>query len=227
MINKIGKVFKSSKNLATPKSIKNNISNGKLKATLDSPTGMRKIASNLNKIDDAVIRANTTTTQKIGSQLQNSGAKLAYRGETIIEKNDLKTLYHVVGAAHNKSGNYIKNQGQRIAKHDKLVDFNLKGAIAKDLKLHANQAMNFAGSMFEATDKNLLGVKLSTKGKVVAGGLAMASGTKQATGAFNENTMGTQRDSRITPHAPRIPAYANNGGATGDLVFALNANRNG
>lgn len=220
MINKIGKVFKSSKNLATPKALKGNVKNGKLKATLDSPTGMRKIASNLNKADDTIIRANTTAPQQIANKMYMAGASAQYA-------SNVSDRSKFVARQRNKVVGMVNQQGVQIAQHDKLVDFNLKGAVAKDLKLHANQAMNFAGSMFETTDKNLLGVKLSTKGKVVAGGLAMASGTKQAVGKFNDSTMGMQRDSQITPHAPRIPAYANNGGATGDLVFALNANRNG
>ncbi len=45
--------------------------------------------------------------------------------------------------------------------------------------------------------------------------------------ASNQIRMGNQRDNYITRATPRIPAYKDNAGASGDLVFALNSNRQG
>lgn len=80
-------------------------------------------------------------------------------------------------------------------------------------------------------------------GKLIKGGIHSATGAvfngqtvlwgssviAGAAGAFNEMNrahMG-QMDGQITRPTPRVPYYENNGGATGDLVFALNANRRG
>jgi hypothetical protein len=63
-------------------------------------------------------------------------------------------------------------------------------------------------------------------GKTVLWGASAIAG---AAGAFNEMNkahMG-QMDGQITRPTPRVPAYDLNAGASGDLVFALNANRRG
>ena len=44
------------------------------------------------------------------------------------------------------------------------------------------------------------------------------------------NTLQTEKMGQmtgVTTMTPKVPAYADNAGATGDLVFALNANRRG
>lgn len=56
-----------------------------------------------------------------------------------------------------------------------------------------------------------------------AGIATAAAGTFQA---FNKIHMG-QMDGQVTRVTPRTPAYFDNAGASGDLVFALNANRRG
>lgn len=226
MINKIGKVFKSS--TKAPKMLRGNINRGTgmLKAGLDSPSKMQKLARNLNNIDDAIDTANKAMPGKISNAIGNVSSSYSNAGKNLeVATRDGKFFNKI--AKKMQDNNKLNKLSNNIKNHDKAVGFDLKRAVKNDLKLHANQAINFAGSMFEKTDKNLLGVKLNTKGKIVAGGVALASGSKQAATKFNETTMGTQRDSQITPHAPRVPAYQNNGGATGDLVFALNANRRG
>ena len=226
MINKVGKIF--NKGLTAPKVLKGNIKKGtRLASDLGTPNKIKNIASGLNtiesnvkksigKIDD---RVNKTAYKNASNRISEIGSFVQTSGEFLEEE----AYYKFAGNVISKAGNKLKH----VPIHDKAVGFDIKKAVKNDLKLHANQAINFAGSMLETTDKNLLGVKLSGRGKLVAGGLAVASGTSQASKQFNERTMGTQRDSGITPHAPRIPSYANNGGATGDLVFALNANRRG
>lgn len=72
-----------------------------------------------------------------------------------------------------------------------------------------------------------MGLKATGLGVAVAGAYEIASGTPQAVQQWNKNRQGTNMDTAPTTSAPRVPAYAQNGGATGDLVFALNNLRNG
>lgn len=76
---------------------------------------------------------------------------------------------------------------------------------------------------------NLLpfGMKATGLGVAAAAAFNVASGTPQAVKDWNQNRMGTNMDSQPVTSAPRIPAYAQDGGATGDLVFALNNLRHG
>lgn len=73
---------------------------------------------------------------------------------------------------------------------------------------------------------NVLGHKLTGFGAGLVFGSAVVSGATEAFNDFNRNRMG-QSDGQITRATPRTPSYANNAGATGDLVFAMNKNRRG
>lgn len=77
-----------------------------------------------------------------------------------------------------------------------------------------------------STRAGLFGHQLSGFGISMIAGAGLVSGTKEAFDSFNRNRMG-QMDRNIYRAAPQTPSYANNGGATGDLVFAMNANRKG
>lgn len=72
----------------------------------------------------------------------------------------------------------------------------------------------------------LMPYKLSKLGVGMVAGTGLISGTKEAFNDFNQHRMG-QMDPMIYRATPRTPSYANNGGATGDLVFAMNRNRRG
>lgn len=72
-----------------------------------------------------------------------------------------------------------------------------------------------------------MGLKATGLGVAVAGAYEVASGTPQAVQQWNKDRQGTNMDTSPVTSAPRVPAYAQNGGATGDLVFALNNLRNG
>lgn len=69
-------------------------------------------------------------------------------------------------------------------------------------------------------------LKLSGWGKMAVGMTAASSGMYGAVNAAEISRSGTMNEQIITA-TPRIPSYLNNGGADGDLVFALNANRRG
>lgn len=71
------------------------------------------------------------------------------------------------------------------------------------------------------------GLKATGLGTTLAIGSAALSGGPEAIKTLNRNRQGTNFDSQPVSVAPQTPAYANNGGATGDLVFALNNLRHG
>lgn len=80
---------------------------------------------------------------------------------------------------------------------------------------------------------NLDEVKLSKFGGVLLGGAALLGGIKEGFNYYEKSRMGAN-DGMLrtaTPTVPiqrsQTPSYANNGGASGDLVFALNNLRNG
>ena len=87
--------------------------------------------------------------------------------------------------------------------------------------------MNNLGQLIRKDSDSLVGFKATKKGALLAGGIMMASGVPQAGEQFVRNRQGTNYDQHTVTSAPRTPAYANNGGATGDLVFALNNLRHG
>ena len=62
-------------------------------------------------------------------------------------------------------------------------------------------------------------------GKVMMGGVALAEGMKKAFNTVQTAKMGQMVGTDTM--TPRVPSYSDNAGATGDLVFALNANRRG
>lgn len=70
------------------------------------------------------------------------------------------------------------------------------------------------------------GVGLGWAGHAIMDVSMVAEGAKKAFNAFNTAHMG-QMDGQIRRATPMIPAYADNAGASGDLVFALNRNRRG
>ena len=72
-----------------------------------------------------------------------------------------------------------------------------------------------------------MGIKATGFGAVVAAAVQTGRGTPDAVKKWNEGRQGTNMDSRPVTSAPQLPAYAQNGGATGDLVFALNNLRHG
>ena len=69
MLNKIGKVFKSS--TKTPRALKGNINRrtGMLKAGLNSQSNMQRLAHNLNNIDDAIGKVNTTAHKNLAKDM--------------------------------------------------------------------------------------------------------------------------------------------------------------
>lgn len=70
------------------------------------------------------------------------------------------------------------------------------------------------------------GVKMTGLGHTLLWGSTIATAGATVFNAMNQAKMG-QSDGQITRATPRPMSFQNNAGATGDLVFAMNANRRG
>mgnify|MGYP007108751500 CR=1 FL=1 len=66
---------------------------------------------------------------------------------------------------------------------------------------------------------------MANNGVTMLGATAAIEGTQKAWGTIKQAHMGQMTGT--TTLTPQMPSYSNNAGATGDLVFALNANRHG
>lgn len=120
---------------------------------------------------------------------------------------------HFPGRMGNKVADAIHSENKLL---------NVPSAILK-------KASNAKIGLLETGGDNLLpfGVKATGLGVAAAAGFQIASGTPQAVKEWNKDRMGTNVDPQPHGVAPQVPAYAQNGGATGDLVFALNNLRHG
>ena len=65
----------------------------------------------------------------------------------------------------------------------------------------------------------------AANGATILGATAAVEGTNKASNTVKPAHMGQMTG--VTTLTPQVPSYADNAGATGDLVFALNANRHG
>lgn len=76
-------------------------------------------------------------------------------------------------------------------------------------------------------EESLVGYKATKRGVLLAATGMTIMGTPDAAKQFIDDRKGINPDGQVSTSAPRVPAYAQNGGATGDLVFALNNLRHG
>lgn len=105
--------------------------------------------------------------------------------------------------------------------------FGLADALGDRAKTYIDGAAGMISPLIKASDDSLLGIKAKKRGVALFVGASLASGVPEAVKDANRNRQGYNYDSSPKSLAPSTPAYANNGGATGDLVFALNNLRHG
>lgn len=123
--------------------------------------------------------------------------------------------------AATRAGSSIWSIGKRMINWDETAD--------------AFDKVKFTGpiSGAKAGWNNSKGIKKITNGavgavingKTLLGGAAVIEGTKKAWSTLQTAKMGQMTG--VQTLTPKVPSYENNAGATGDLVFALNANRRG
>lgn len=103
---------------------------------------------------------------------------------------------------------------------------------------YAHAAGNFVGGLVKKVDGEVLKdasgkvikttsdrYRLSSSGKYVFGAGMALYGVNDSMGTLENSRMGVADDGPITTATPRFPI--DNGGATGDLVFAMSRNRRG
>lgn len=101
--------------------------------------------------------------------------------------------------------------------------------INRRIKTSLNTLTAVSKPLITTGGDNLLpfGMKATGLGVAAAATFQVGAGTPEAVKSWNQNRQGTNYDRQPVTSAPKVPAYAQNGGATGDLVFALNNLRHG
>ena len=128
---------------------------------------------------------------------------------------------------HQISNTKLGRAGNKLA--DKLEDNMVNKALLGLPGGIVRKASNLNTGLVTSGGDNLMpfGMKATGLGVVAAATFQVGAGTPEAVKSWNQNRQGTNYDRQPVTSAPKVPAYAQNGGATGDLVFALNNLRHG
>ena len=171
-------------------------------------------------------------------------------GEKVVGAATNKETYKRIGkAVESGAGKVVKNtltdpdSYKQIGKiPDLKINKNTVGApilvsnktlFADDMNRRIKTSLNtltaVSKPLITTGGDNLLpfGMKATGLGVVAAATFQVGAGTPEAVKSWNQNRQGTNYDRQPVTSAPKVPAYAQNGGATGDLVFALNNLRHG
>ena len=171
-------------------------------------------------------------------------------GEKVVGAATNKETYKRIGkAVESGAGKVVKNtltdpdSYKQIGKiPDLKINKNTVGApilvsnktlFADDMNRRIKTSLNtltaVSKPLITTGGDNLMpfGMKATGLGVVAAATFQVGAGTPEAVKSWNQNRQGTNYDRQPVTSAPKVPAYAQNGGATGDLVFALNNLRHG
>lgn len=171
-------------------------------------------------------------------------------GEKVVGAATNKETYKRIGkAVESGAGKVVKNtltdpdSYKQIGKiPDLKINKNTVGApilvsnktlFADDMNRRIKTSLNtltaISKPLVTSGGDNLMpfGMKATGLGVVAAATFQVGAGTPEAVKSWNQNRQGTNYDRQPVTSAPKVPAYAQNGGATGDLVFALNNLRHG
>lgn len=163
--------------------------------------GIEDIAS---KIGSTVLKAES----KIGEATINT-AKAGYKIATNTPFSDETKL--------GKFGNYVADPIGRHANNVKGFVTGLVKENPETIKWNEKKgALETKGG----------GYKLGKLGWAAVAGMMAYNGISDTAQTLETNNLGP-KPSEMGEFTPRTPSYANNGGADGSLVFALNANRRG
>ena len=171
-------------------------------------------------------------------------------GEKVVGAATNKETYKRIGkAVESGAGKVVKNtltdpdSYKQIGKiPDLKINKNTVGApilvsnktlFADDMNRRIKTSLNtltaVSKPLITTGGDNLLpfGMKATGLGVAAAATFQVGAGTPEAVKSWNQNRQGTNYDRQPVTSAPKVPAYAQNAGATGDLVFALNNLRHG
>lgn len=184
------------------------------------------------------------STQKAAENVVEGAAGVATKA--IIKGHSISSKI-ASGEMKQQTKNLIKNTSDKVwtspsEKGIRLRDHHIKNTLTVGDELNAqvkslgDKAADFfdkvtsEDSKFKILNKNkdsLVGYKATGKGKLIASAAVVVGGIPEGARAYVDSRRGTYMDNQSTTSAPRIPAYEQNGGATGDLVFSLNKLRHG
>lgn len=220
----LGRVYNTAKNVvmgvATSKTTEKVVSKVTRTAVDAVEPGAGIIDKSIRGTKKAVNKAtNPETYKKIGKAVEEGAGKIV---DSVITNSADPQNYKQIGKSHAIRSNkslFGDEMHRRIQGGLDTVAHIAKG----DSLLTGRKALITTGG------DNLMpmGLKATKLGVGLAATAQLAAGTPQAIKQANTNRQGTNFDSRPVTSAPRTPSYANNGGATGDLVFALNNLRHG
>lgn len=181
--------------------------------------------SNIGKVGGILAKK----TAELGVDVVNNLLKIDYKK---IGKNAYET-----GKKVGASGVFgLEQEAEFIGDSINLFKYQLLGdaPITKSILGADHPIPKWLGdhtALLKRSDESLLGVKATKKGVALAIPIALVAGTPAATKEFLNQRKGTN-DGQLYTNAPINTygkalgnSYANNAGATGDLVFALHNQR--
>lgn len=190
----------------------------------------KKISANIGKVTNKTMVGIDGDYKTLGKAVNNSVVGKAYResfGNNLMNDSTTIRLRGSLDSNRPKT-TYVGNSGS----------FGLVDAVTDRAKMYADGAAHvLMGDSYLTGKQPLLktgadnfmpfGLKATGLGTTLAVGGSLASGMPNAVKQWNDGRKGTNQDTAPVSIAPKTPAYSNNGGATGDLVFALNNLRHG
>ena len=216
---------------------------------LDSLTDTAMASGKLGaKIAAPIIKGGFKGAMKLGNKVLDGVESVAKNDIKEVASNVKSTIKNIGRATvdnvltNDASYKEIGKTGIKVSKKLNLLDevqthTRAAGNIAykigrgKDFKYKSfitGQEKQLSTRLLKPDDDSLIGLKATGLGKtLMIGGAAMA-GVPRAAKTAVENRQGMS-DGQSVGHAPNsyVPAYQQNAGATGDLVFALNNLRRG
>lgn len=162
---------------------------------------------------------NKETYKRIGKAVESGAGKVVKN--TLTDPDSYKQIGKIPDIKINKgiSGSPILVSNKTLFADD----------INRRIKTSLNTLTAVSKPLITTGGDNLMpfGMKATGLGVVAAATFQVGAGTPEAVKSWNQNRQGTNYDRQPVTSAPKVPAYAQNGGATGDLVFALNNLRHG
>ena len=162
---------------------------------------------------------NKETYKRIGKAVESGAGKVVKN--TLTDPDSYKQIGKIPDIKINKG-----ISGAPILASNKVL---LADDINRRIKTSLNTLTAVSKPLITTGGDNLIpfGMKATGLGVVAAATFQVGAGTPEAVKSWNQNRQGTNYDRQPVTSAPKVPAYAQNGGATGDLVFALNNLRHG
>lgn len=210
--------------------------------------GLHKVVDKAAGVANDTLKVGQTTVENLSdANVRKSIKKRITEGTGKVVRNTItdEDAYKAIKLGRSENSPILKANNMKLLKQNRKETpivaankFLIGDEIHKRVKTGIDSTAHILGGDSILTLKQPLitgggdsllpfGMKATGAGVAVAGAAMMASGTPEAVQQWNKNRMGTNYDNRPVTSAPSIPAYANNGGATGDLVFALNNLRHG